>query len=335
MPKTFSTINDVAKACGVSRAQVSRALRGDACVRPETRALVEKAAAHLDYRPNLAARSLVSAQSSIVGLIVGDLDNPFHIQLAKAVERELLAAGFDPVTALTSMDDASGQQEADRLLRLRAAGVIMLATPHSARAIGEIAQRLPCVYIGSKRINHPRVTEIAVDDESAVRMAMDYLFSLGHTKIAHLGGGSEASAKQRTRTYCKIMDEAGLKPLYLKGTHDAASGRHGVDVLFSGHHHPTAIFASNDYLALGVLDRLKGMGLSVPGDVSVIGFDDIPAAANEVFSLSTLRQDTAEQASIAVKSLQKLISENGKSPRRKVVSVELVLRKSCAAPVGC
>lgn len=332
MTKRYATLDDVAKAAGLSRAQVSRALSGKPGVLPQTLQRIQAVAAQLDYKPNLAARSLVSARSSIVGLVIGDPNNPFHIQLAQAVDQHLSAAGFDPVVSLRAVEHASALHESDRLLKLRAAGVIMLATPHTSKAVGEIADKLPCVYIGSKRINHPRVTTIAVDDETAVRMAITHLISLGHRHIAHLGGGSEASARQRTQVYCKTMREAGLKPRFFRGSHDAASGRRGVDLLFAEGPAPTAIFASNDFIALGVMDRLKGMGLSVPEDVSVVGFDDVPAAASEVFSLSTLRQDTDQQARTAVAALVTLINNPNTESTRKVMPVELILRRSSAAP---
>jgi DNA-binding LacI/PurR family transcriptional regulator len=332
MIKSFSTLQDVADAVGMSRAQVARALRGDACVRPETRERIGAIAAQLNYRPNLAARSLAEARSSIVGLVIGDPNNPFHIQLAQAVDRELSAAGFDPVTSLRSFEDASALRESERLLRLRAAGVIMIATPHSTRTVTHIADQLPCVYIGSRTLVHPRVTAIAVDDEAGVRAAMQHLLSLGHTRIAHLGGGTEASARQRTKAYCTVMQEAGLPSVFLRGTHDAASGRRGVDQLFAAAQPPTAIFASNDFIAMGVMDRLKAMGLSVPDDVSVMGFDDIPEAANEVFSLSTIRQDTDQQAKAAVEALQVILAGKAKPVRRRTMPTQLILRRSCAAP---
>jgi DNA-binding LacI/PurR family transcriptional regulator len=330
MKKPFVTLDDVAAAAGMSRAQVSRALRGDP-VHPETRERIVKIAAQLNYRPNLAARSLVSAHSSIVGLLIGDPNNPFHIQLAQAVDRALLASGFEPVTTLRSSQDGSVENEVERLLRLRAAGVILLAPAVSAKAISAIGDNLPCVYLGSQRINHRKVTVITVDDNAGVRAAVSHLLALGHRRIAHLGGGSEASARERTKAYCEVMNEAGLAPFFLRGTHDAASGRRGVDELFADPEPPTAIFASNDLLALGVLDRLKGMGLAVPGDVSVIGFDDIPSAAHSVFSLTTVRQDVHEQARTAVAALQDIIDDKATRQRRQVMPVELVVRHSSGA----
>lgn len=334
MAKPFTTLDDVAKAAGMSRAQVSRALRGDPGVRPETRERIDAIAAQLNYRPNLAARSLVSSRSSIVGLIIGDPNNPFHIQLAQAVDRRLLAAGFDAVTSLRSVGDDAALLEVERLLALRAAGVILLGPAHHPKVIGEIADKLPCVFIGSKRVSHPEVMSIAVDDDSGVRQAMEHLYALGHRRIAHLAGGKEPSSKERANGYSQFMLEAGLAPVLIHGKHNAAFGREGVDALFASAEPPTAIFCSNDFIALGVLDRLKGRGLSVPEDVSVVGFDDIPDAANALFALTTLRQDTETQAQAAVESLQAILA--GKLPRKRRLDmpVNLVVRGSTAAAIG-
>lgn len=127
------------------------------------------------------------------------------------------------------------------------------------------------------------------------------------------------------------MKEAKLEPLLIEGEHNSAFGRRGVDMLFSAENPPTAILASNDFIAMGVLDRLKGLGKSVPQDVSVIGFDDIPDARNELFSLTTLRQDTEAQAQAAVKSLQQMLTDRPSEPRRIHMPVELIVRRSTAA----
>ncbi|HEN8727074.1 TPA: LacI family DNA-binding transcriptional regulator [Pseudomonas putida] len=328
MSKAFTTLDDVAKAAGMSRAQVSRALRGDPGVRPETRERIDAIAAELQYRPNLAARSLVSATSSIVGLVIGDPNNAFHIQLAQSVDKRLLAAGFEPVTSLRPVEGHSAAFELERLLSLRAAGVILLGTPHHPKVIGEIADKLPCVFIGSKRVAHKKVISVAVDDQTGVRLAMEHLFALGHRRIAHLAGGREPSSKERARFYSDIMKAAGLEPMMIRGEHNAAFGRRGVDALFARDERPTAIFASNDFIALGVLDRLKGMGMSVPGDVSVVGFDDIPDAENSLFALTTLRQDTDMQAQAAVNALQAMLAGDSGYPRRVDMPVSLVTRKS-------
>lgn len=332
MRKRFVTLEDVAAAAHMSRAQVSRALRGDPGVKPDVRAHIAQVAAQLDYRPNIAARALVSARAATVGVVIGDVTNPFHIQLAQAVDAELAKTDLDPVVSLRAIDDAAALREIERLLRLRAAGVILLATPHGTAALGAIADRLPVVYIGARRAGGEQVTTIGIDDAGGVEAAIAHLLALGHTRIAHIAGQDEASARERTAAYRAAMLAAGLAPQVVHGRHDVASGRAGVDALLQGALAPTAIFASNDMIALGVLDRLQGLGMRVPEDISVIGFDDIPGAGDEVLSLSTIRQDTEQQATAAVQALQALIDGTQAPGAYHVLPVRLVLRRSVAPP---
>ncbi|MHC1479333.1 LacI family DNA-binding transcriptional regulator [Frateuria aurantia] len=332
MKRTFATLEDVARAVNMSRAQVSRALRGDPGVREQTRELIKAMAHQLNYQPNLAARSLAESRSATVGLIIGELSNPFHVTQAQAVDEELVQQGYEPAVSLRPINDSSATAEAERLLRLRASAVILLATPHSSEAIVEVARHLPTVYIGSTPAWHRQLATVATDDTGGVRQAMEHLLRLGHRRIAHIGGGPEASAADRTACYLAMMHDAGLEPRVISGAHDAISGWKGVGTLFSSGPRPTAILASNDIIAFGALDRLKSMGLSVPEDVSIVGFDDIPDAASELFSLSTIRQDIGMQAALAVKMAKSLISGHPPTPDRQTIPLRLVLRRSVAPP---
>lgn len=332
MTKRFVTLEDVAVAANMSRAQVSRALRGDPGVNPAVREHIALVAARLDYKPNTAARALASARTSTVGVVIGDVMNPFHIKLAQAVDAELARTAFEPVVSLRAIDDAAALLEIDRLVRLRAAGVILLATPHSVDAINKIASRVPVVYIGSKSLGCENVATISIDDEGGVRQAIAHLIGLGHRRIAHIAGDNEASAQQRTAAYRAAMLAAGLAPQVVQGRHDAESGRRGIDQLMCGVPLPTAVFASNDLIAVGAIDRLLGLGLRIPEDMSVIGFDDIPNAGTSILSLSTLAQDTAEQARTAVHTLQGLIDGSMRPGTQYTLPVRLILRRSVAPP---
>ncbi|SDR55500.1 transcriptional regulator, LacI family [Paraburkholderia fungorum] len=331
MTRKYTTLEDVALAAGMSRAQVSRALRGDPGVKPETREHVAQVAKTLGYQPNIAARALVSAQPDTVGIIIGEPTNPFHIQLAQAIDAELQRVGLDSVVSLRAQDDPATLREGDRLLRLRVAGVILISKPRNKEALAALAEQLPCVYLG-KRVNHSNVSTIDIDDKSGVEQAIGHLIALGHRRIAHLAGTVEISARERTAAYRAAMRHAGLAANVVMGTHDVASGRRGVDTLAEQGEFPTAIFASNDAIALGAIDRLKGRGLRVPEDVSVIGFDDIPDATSEMLALTTVRQDVDQQAREAVAALQLLAFSTVRKVIRKVLPVSLVVRRSAGPP---
>lgn len=331
MSQKYATLDDIARAADMSRTQVSRALRGDPGVKPRTRERVMQIASQLGYRPNVAAQSLASAQSKTVGLVIGEPMNPFHIQLAQAVDAALVAAGLDPMVSLRALDDESALREADRLISMRAAGAILIGTPHSESAITEMAKRLPCVYIG-KKVKNPGVSTVSVDDKAGVEMLIRLLVTLGHSNIAHIRGGTEAAAEERLDSYQQVMIENGLTPMVFAGGSDADAGRRGVDALIAHSPAPTAIFAYNDFMACGAINRLYGLGKRVPDDISVVGFDDIPAAASETLSITTLRQNREDQATKAVRLLLELMKGESVAPQKILVPVELMVRRSVTAP---
>nr|WP_121040461.1 LacI family DNA-binding transcriptional regulator [Stenotrophomonas rhizophila] len=314
----------------MSRAQVSRALRGDANVRPATHDRVVKAAAALGYRPNLVARSLASAHSNTVGLVVGEPMNPFHMQLAQALDGELMRAGMDSVVSLRALDDASSLAEGDRFTSLRAAGLFLISTPFNESALSELARRLPCVFLGSK-VSTPGISTISVDDEAGARIAVGHLIELGHRHIAHIGGGPEPAVAERRDTYLTVMAEAGLEPVLQLARNDTESGWKGVHALMQRPNPPTAIFTANDFIAIGAINGLNALGLRVPDDVSIIGFDDIPAASSETLSLTTLRQDFREQARWAFSSLQMAMRDRAAPASQIVLPVQLIRRGSVRA----
>lgn len=324
MPKRYATLEDVARAANLSRAQVSRALRDDLGVKPETRTHVREVARTLGYQFNMAARALATARSTTVGVIIGEPANPFHIQLARDIDRALAKAGLDAVVSLRAQDDRSAIKEADRFVLLRAAGAIMIGLPHQDAAIETIAKKLPCVYLG-KLLDHANISCVSPDDVGGTRELIEFLISLGHRDIAHICGGTEAGGVERQESYRATMLAAKLKPVMVSGVHDDLWGRLGVDTLLKRKRRPTAIFAANDFMALGVINRLHGLGLRIPEDISVVGFDDIPAAGGETISLTTMCQDTSEMARLAVDALQARI-ENGPNHADKVV-LPVVLRK--------
>lgn len=331
MKKGAITLEDVARAAGLSRAQVSRALRGDPGVTPATRELVEVAARKLGYRPNLAARTLASAQSMSVGIVIGEPLNPFHMLLAQALDERLLLKGFDSVVSLRAINDEAVLRESDRLLSMRAQGVFLIATPESNDAIVALAKALPSVFMG-RQLPDLNVSAVSADDEDASYRAVQHLIKLGHRQIAHIEGGDKPGAAERRHGYRRAMQEMGLPFREVPGVHDIDSGRHGVKTLFEMDNKTTAIFADNDLTAIGAINELRRLGIRVPQDVSVIGFDDIPASGTETISLTTVSQDASRHADAALELMEGLLGEAGHAGLSRIIEAPLVLRGSTAAP---
>lgn len=323
-------MEDVARASGLSRAQVSRAIRGDPGVHAETLALARSTAEKIGYVPNLAARSLATARGSNVGLIIGEPLNPFHMLLAREIDAALSLVNYDTVVSLRVLDENSSISEGERLRSLRVVGLILLATPHEDRAISRVASGIPCVYLG-KDVPDPHISTIRADNHTGVSKAVGYLIDLGHRNIAYIAGGLVPGSRERHAAYAETMAASGLKTMEVVVEPGIDGGKVGVDSLMSLNPRPTAIICHNDIVAMGAMNRLKGLGLHIPEDISVIGFDDIPYSASETLSLTTIRQDTTEQAKAAVAELCARL-ENSATPRRQVLPASLVVRDSVSAP---
>lgn len=324
---TSITLDDVAKAAGLSRAQVSRALRGDPGVRDETRRAAREAAGRLGYVPNLAARSLASAGTQNIGILIGEPHNPFQLKLANAIDNVLAEAGLEATLSLRAQTDISAEREAERMRGMRVSGLILIAIPRAPEAVRRIAGHVPTVYVGGA-VTGPRLSAIWPDSEGGARRAVQHLLDRGHRRIAHIGGGDNPGAAERLAGYLGAMQDAGLVPQVVPGNHDFRSGRAATEVLFDAPHPPTAIFAGNDFSAIGTMSRLHEMGLRVPQDVSVVGFDDIAFADSTHFGLTTIGQQTERQAELAVTALRRLTADPQAQGESHMIPVTLLQRRT-------
>ncbi|MEI4472137.1 LacI family DNA-binding transcriptional regulator [Frigidibacter sp. MR17.24] len=329
--KGFVTLEDVAGATGLSRAQVSRALRGDPGVKESTRQIVREAADRLGYVPNLAARHLASAQGTNVGILIGEPLNPFQIRMAHALDAALARVGLEATLSLRAQTDEDAVSEAERLRGLRIAGLIMVATPRRPAAIAQIAQRQPCVYVG-EHVEIARLSTIGARNADGARQAVEHLIARGHRRIAHITGGIAPGSAERQRGYLAAMAVAGLAPIEVEGDHDFACGRGAVDALLALTPRPTAIFADNDFSAFGAINRLAECGLRIPEDMSIVGFDDVPFASGSHLALTTIRQSCQPQADAAVLALRARMANPSAPYSSRLLPVELVERRSVAAP---
>lgn len=325
--RKFATLDDVARACGLSRAQVSRALGGKAGVTPETRQRIQDMAAQIGYTPNQAARSLALVKSKNIGLMIGEPLSPFQMLLAQQIDIALAEVGYDAVVSLRAYHQGPVLSEAGRLRSLRVAGIICISTPHEDSSISKIADLIPCVYVG-KDVSDERVSTVMGADRAGVKKMVEHLLSIGHQRIAFITGGTSPGSDRRYEGYRDAMVDASLQTKKVIGGAILLDGKNGVHQLLEGDFNPTAILTHNDIVAMGAIAGLQERGLRVPDDVSVVGFDDIPYASSETLSLTTLRQDTTEQARAAVAAMLYRLGEGEAVPRSQVLPVHLCLRRS-------
>ena len=332
-PKPTYTLEDVAARAGVSRAQASRALRGDPGVRDETRRHVLAVAEAMDYRPNAAARALASNNQLTIGILIGNILNPFEALIAAASDRALQATRYDAVLAINAQTDAEAEKAASRLIDKRIAGLILIGSPREQGLIRRIAARVPTVYIG-RDLASIGVASVSTDDLMGARLATEHLIGLGHRRIAHISGGGGAGAARREKSYRAVMAEAGLAPLVHQGHYDIDAGLDAVHQLMALPARPSAIFAGNDLVAIGAMNRLFSLGYSVPRDVSVVGFDDIPLASSSTIALSTVRQPKDEMVARGIDMLIRRIEAATDGVENLILAPDFVPRNSTTAPAG-
>lgn len=288
-------MHDVARAAGVSHQTVSRVLNDHPSVRPETRERVQAAIADLGYRRNPIARALVTRRTHTIGVLAPASNLFGPASLVIAVEQAARSHGwyvslaslsdFEPETVAGAIDHFAGQQ-VDGL-------VVVAPVPSAVEACAGAAPGIPTVMVATDTEPAPDFDVVAIDQEQGARVAVEHLLGLGHRTVAHLAGPIDwLDASARLRGWRAGLRQAGIAvPDVLAGDWSAASGyRVGQELLATGNP-PTAVFAANDLMAIGLVRALVEGGVRVPDQVSVVGFDDIDAAGFTLPPLTTVRQD--------------------------------------------
>lgn len=316
---------------------VSRVFNGDANlrIREGTRARVLAAAEELAYTPNHAARALRRARVGVLGLAVHEVSNPIYSEIIAGVQPAATAAGYTLMLAdadALAEDDASfrtliGSKVIDGLLLQRAGN-------NADAMVAKITSgRLPTVLLNDR--TRGALASVALDDEAASRMATEYLIGLGHSRIGHLSvDGPRSRSERRARGWRSALQAAGIDyEVRCYGGHTIEAGLEGMRQLLAMDERPTAVFAGNALSAVGAATAAREAGLTIPGDMSLIGFHDLPFAAHLTPPLTTVRLPLRAMGARAVELL--LGQLDGGPARHEIIrspAPELVVRGSCGAP---
>lgn len=329
------TILDVAERAGVSKSLVSLVMREPDRVSDAGRATVLAAAAELGYRPNAVARSLVQRRTNVIGVIVADLHNPFYADVADGIEEEASRSGYRAMLSSGFRDPKREGGAIETMLELRVDGLILLGSMAKLSSIEEVAASIPVTLLG-RQTRSKVVDSVAVDNSAGAQAAIDYLVAQGHTRITHIHAGTAAGSRRRRSGYEKAMRRHGLaKNIRLvEGAFTEAAGARAMSEILAGEETPTAVFAPNDIAAIGALETIDRAGLAVPGDISLVGYDNLALAALPRISLTTVGQPRADLGRQAVNLVLERLDEGRKSARHLVVPPDLVIRSTTGPPSG-
>ncbi len=330
--KSTLTIHDVAAAAGVSVTTVSRVLNDKDDVAPATAVRVREVIQDLGYASSLAARSMRSRRSNVVGLIVPDLTGPYSILVTRGVNRATTAAGYDLLVYASASHNASSlmtlEQQLVGLLNGSVTDGLIIVTPHAS----SYRTAYPLVAVDPHSENADFAAVLSTNFKGVVA-AMSHLFDLGHRRIGFIGGRPELqSAIRRLEGYCHSLQSAGIAfdaALVKVGNYERPTAHELALELLRATPPVTAILAASDEMAFGVYDAAHELGIRIPDDLSVVGFDNIPDAGLVEPPLTTVDQAIEGMGALAAEVVIKLIA--GRPPAELVhkVPTKLVIRQSC------
>ncbi|MEM7093004.1 MAG: LacI family DNA-binding transcriptional regulator [Actinomycetota bacterium] len=284
-------MDDVAERAGVSRSLVSLVFRNADNVSEHRRRAVLEAAEELGYRTNRLARNLAQGRSMTIGVVIDDLQNPFFSRILDGIEHCLAPSGYQVLLANGARSSERSQTAITTLAELQVDGLILVGTRGDEAALLSHARSRPTVLI-ARQTDSDLLDSVRVDELLGSRLAVEHLSSLGHCEIVHIDGGGGASAEERRNGYRAAMAEAGLQghTEVLRGEFTHEAGSKAAVALAARQQMPSAVFAGNDLIAAGLWVQLERSGVSIPNDLSLVGFDDSSFPGFGETGLTTIRQ---------------------------------------------
>lgn len=321
-------MQDIADRVGLSRPLVSIVLRGAPGASDESRQRVLTAARELGYHPDESARLLRRRRSRLIGVLF-TMRQPFEADLVDALYIEAANRGYRLV--ISHMGPSRSQKTAlDELMRQRIEALVILAAEGGAGTITDLPPSVPVVLLGGPEAEHDAYDEVRVENAAGIVLAVEHLADLGHHDIAYIGPHSGPNAHERHDGYRSAMARMGLTDhaMTIRSAFTEEGGHTAALELLSDDVHPTALICANDRCALGVVETLIRAGIKVPGDISVVGFDDSSVARLPFLDLTSVRPDPLRMAALAIEAVEQRVEEPDGPVGRHRVPGSLVIRSS-------
>ena len=329
-----ATMSDVAEQAGVSVTTVSHVINNTRPVSEDLRGRVVLAMAALNYQPNRLARSLRQGRTHTLGMIVPDNANPYFAEVARGIEETAYRNQYSLILCNSEGDVDRERFYINVLLEKQVDGLILVAAGSSTSSIADIA--LPPMVVVDRDLPNIHADAVLTENAQGGRLATGHLLALGHRRIACITGASDVtSAAERATGYRQALVAAGVavdESLVVKAAFDYASGYAAAKGLLTCPNPPTAIFACNDLMAVGAISAGIELGLRIPADLSIVGFDDVQLASFANPPLTTVAQPKREMGDLAVSLLLERMVNPAIPPRRRWLGTELVVRGSTSMP---
>jgi len=324
------TLKDVAERAGVSRSAVSRTFTKGASVSVKTRRKVERAARELGYHPNALASSLTTGRTKLIGLVSNNFQNPIFLEVFDLFTRALQDKGLKPL--LVNLTDEVDPANSVRMLRQYSVDGVVVASstlpPSFSEAFGDAG--IPVVHSFGRRSDAPKVHVVGIDNTECGRIAARTLFERGYRRIGFLGGPKMATSTQDRHAgfleECSAHPEIGVSHSYAKA-YSFHAGREEMLRLI-GQGPAEAYFCGDDVISIGALSAIADSGLAVPGDIGIIGLNDMEMAGWDNIGLTTIRQPIREIVNSSVELMVSMLDDPGRYPEARVFRCELVERKT-------
>jgi DNA-binding LacI/PurR family transcriptional regulator len=336
MPEGKVTSLHVARRAGVSQSAVSRVFSG-ASASPQTVIKVRKAAEYLGYRPNPLARAMITGKSKIIGLVVAYLDNQFYPLALERLSNALQDQGYHVLVFMAPNDESAVEKVVHDLMDYQVAGIITASVGMNNDLTRRCADAGIPVVMFNRGQDGGGISSVTSANVAGGAQIADFLAAGGHKRIAHIAGWEGSSTgRDRARGFIQGLDLHGMAPVaVIDGHYDREIAAQATRDIMSGPQHADAIFVGNDHMAFAVMDTLRGeLGLWVPDDVSVVGYDDVPLAAWAAYDLTTLRQPLNRMVEATVDTLLGQIADAERPSQKIEIEGPLILRGSARTPEG-
>ncbi len=339
MERKHYTIRDIAKMAKVSHMTVSRVLNDDPHVREETRRKILELVHILDYRPDARARAFASKTSHLLGLLVSDISNPFHAEQARGIEDKAHEKGYNVIFCSTDEKSERMKTYTDLMMDAGVDGLIF-SSVHLHEPVTEklIDERFPVVLV-NRKLSGKSCNYVICNNVNGAYEITEHLINLGHRKIAIITGSPNLSTgRERLKGYQKALKDHGIDfdhNYIIQGPFKRETGYRAAKQLLTMKDRPGAIFAGNDFMAMGVIDAIEELGMNIPEDVAVVGFDNTEFSSSLRIKLTTVSQRKYEMGNLAVQILIDYIERKEKNYTHKVIlEPKLIIRESCGQKLG-